>query len=195
MPTIDVLDALGAPQAIEVPNSNGRRSASLSRPTVWSNEDLAAINALGTALSDILARLNDPLGVTQDGAFDVNITNAEIQATFTEYPGLTNEQRLATPTPVVDGSARIVWTQTVVTGTGSAVTVLSANANRKGIVFLPAGAENDWLYNFFGTAASGASPIYPPAGGPFVLLGRGCPTGALSLLGTTSQKLIVWEGN
>lgn len=173
MPTITVLDADGLPQAIEKPNVNGRQLALNSRPVALATEDAAVLDASRAFLETIATLLGLPL-----------------QAEFSTFPGY----KPGDIVPISDGQAKISWTQTVVTGSGTAATVLTANANRKGVVFLPAGAANDWIYNFFGIAAAGASPIYPPAGGPFVLLGRGCPTSALSMLGTASQKIVVWEG-
>lgn len=57
MPTINVLDATGQSVAVELPNADGRQAAAGSRPVVLASEDLAAINALGTALADILAKI------------------------------------------------------------------------------------------------------------------------------------------
>jgi len=49
MATISVLDALGATQAIEKPLPPGRASAAASRPVALSNEDSAALTAIGAA--------------------------------------------------------------------------------------------------------------------------------------------------
>lgn len=51
MPTINVLDAAGTTQALEKPNTNGRATAANSRPVTLANEDLAAINAVTTAIN------------------------------------------------------------------------------------------------------------------------------------------------
>ncbi len=182
MPNITVKDALQNDVTIWSPET-GRRPLASSSAVAFSTEDFTVLQGLLTALQGALTvQFDGPQAIT--GTLEAVIDGPS-------FPGYKPGDNVT----VVDGSARILWTQTVVTGTGSAATVLSANPNRKGIVFLPAGAANDWVYNFYGTAAAGASPIYPPAGGPFVLLGRGCPTGALSLLGTASQKLVIWEGN
>lgn len=53
MATLTVLDSDGTEVEIEKPNTNGRAAASASRPVALSTEDLAAINALGTALAQL----------------------------------------------------------------------------------------------------------------------------------------------
>lgn len=59
MATIDVKDAAGATVALEKPLVPGRTAAATSRPVVLSNEDLAALQALGsqTTLAAILAKI------------------------------------------------------------------------------------------------------------------------------------------
>lgn len=52
MATINVLDAAGESKPVELPNGNGRASAANSRPVTLANEDLAAINAITTALGN-----------------------------------------------------------------------------------------------------------------------------------------------
>lgn len=47
---IDVKDAGGNTRALKPPNANGRADAAASRPVALSNEDLAAITALNTAI-------------------------------------------------------------------------------------------------------------------------------------------------
>lgn len=202
MPTITVLDALNNPQAIEVPNSNGRRLAASSRPVVLSSEDLAAINLLANAanqavangtLSDILARLNDPLGVTQDGAFDVNITNEEVVTTFDPltYPGVKPGDGVT----VTDGSARIVRVPRHVTSTGSAQTAAAANPNRVYLDLFNSSDTDQW-YRFDGTAAvGGAGSIQLRPGDRDIYDGaRVTPTGAISVIcGSAGKVLSVWE--
>lgn len=51
MPTIDVKDAAGSTVTIQAPNGNGRAGAANSRPVVLANEDLAAVNAIVTAIA------------------------------------------------------------------------------------------------------------------------------------------------
>jgi hypothetical protein len=53
--TIDVKDAGGVTRTIETPNANGRAGAAASRPVVLASEDLAAVNAIATALGGTLA--------------------------------------------------------------------------------------------------------------------------------------------
>ncbi|MGL3208682.1 hypothetical protein [Bradyrhizobium sp. BR 1433] len=55
MTTMNVLDATGAPVAIEKPLPPGRVAAAASRPVALSSEDLAAINAIAAALAGTLA--------------------------------------------------------------------------------------------------------------------------------------------
>jgi hypothetical protein len=50
---IEVKDADNVKRALPVPNTNGRRAADQSRPTVWSDEDLAAINLIATRLGEV----------------------------------------------------------------------------------------------------------------------------------------------
>lgn len=52
MATMNVRDSDGATQAIEKPLAPGRAAEGASRPVVLSDEDLAAINAIATALAD-----------------------------------------------------------------------------------------------------------------------------------------------
>lgn len=63
MPTINVLDAAEQIVAIEKPNANGRAAAAASRPIAFSTEDLAAVNAIATALGLTLA-VRTPLVTT-----------------------------------------------------------------------------------------------------------------------------------
>lgn len=60
MAQITVKNASNADTAVELPNANGRQAATASRPVALSNEDLAAVNALGTKL-DTLAGFVDTL--------------------------------------------------------------------------------------------------------------------------------------
>ncbi len=123
----------------------------------------------------------------------VNATIVEpVDAVFTDYPGLTNGELRQSPVSVVDGTTQYTITQTIITATGSAQTALAANANRKAVIFWDAGAANDFRFNFFG-AATTTSPIYPPDSGPLILEGPACPKTALSVIGTSTQVLCIWE--
>lgn len=53
MAQISVLDASGDSQNVELPNANGRAAAAASRPVAISTEDLAAINAITTAITTL----------------------------------------------------------------------------------------------------------------------------------------------
>lgn len=73
MATITVLDADGAEVAVELPNADGRQAAAASRPVALATEDLAAVNAITTALADnatgadiatVVTALGNPLAVT-----------------------------------------------------------------------------------------------------------------------------------
>ena len=112
-----------------------------------------------------------------------------VEATFVDFPGY----KPGDDVPVVDGTTPYTITQTPITGTGAAQTALAANPDRKAVVFWNAGAANDFRYNFFGTASGTTSPIYPPESGPLVLEGALCPKGALSVIGTSGQVLVIWE--
>lgn len=63
MATITVKDAAGTDREIEVPNGNGRQAAAGSRPVALSNEDLAAINAITTAISTALSDVATDTGL------------------------------------------------------------------------------------------------------------------------------------
>jgi len=225
LPTILVKDGANIDRTVFRIDS-GRQAAADSSAVVLSAEDLAAINAIATALagiataanqstgnstlssiltalgpaataalqtagntllSDILARLNDPLGVTQDGAFDVNITNEAVQATFDAYtyPGYKQGQNV----PVLDGTASFTFVPASGTSTGSAIDALAANANRKAFQFQNA-SDTDFTVNFDGTASASAGFLVAP--GKFLeFYGAACPKGAVSIFCGASAKRYV----
>lgn len=74
MPTFPVSDAGGASRVITV-NDNARALAANSKPVVLSNEDLAAINALGTALASLLTAIQAVGTTTAE-----QLTNAQLRA-------------------------------------------------------------------------------------------------------------------
>ena len=148
----------------------------------------AALQTSGNAvLSDILARLNDPLGVTQDGAFDVNITNASVLAEFDPltFPGY----KPGTNVPVVDATANFVFTSASGTSTGSAIAALGADANRRAFQFQNA-SDTDFTVNFDGTASASAGFLVAP-GKLIEFYGPACPKGAVSVFCGASAKRYV----
>lgn len=74
MTTMNVLDSAGSTVAVEKPNANGRGAANASRPVVLSNEDLAALQAIVTALGTPFQH-GDSVGNT---AFALNAGEAHI---------------------------------------------------------------------------------------------------------------------
>jgi hypothetical protein len=88
----------------------------------------------------------------------------------------------------------ITWTKTQVTLTGSSQTILAANANRKGLmVGNPAGNAALGVDISGGTAAlDNALPL--AAGEKISMIGGSCPVGAITGIGTSTQKITVYEG-
>jgi hypothetical protein len=81
MATIDVKDAAGLTVAVEKPLAPGRLAAAASKPMVLSNEDLAVLNAISTALgSGALDR-----GQGSAGANTLRVTIDSTQAEGTDY--------------------------------------------------------------------------------------------------------------
>lgn len=191
MPTIDVLDAIGNPQAIEVPNSNGRRSAALSRPVALSTEDLAQLAGSAATLASILAALQATLTVQYDGPQEVSGA-----VTLEGFTGLTDAELRAIPLLVRDGSEAITRTARHVTSTGSAVQAAAANTGRT-YLDLFNGSDTDIWYRFDGTASiGGAGSIQLRPGDRDVYDGpRLTPRGAISTIcGASGKILSVWEG-
>jgi len=58
MPTISVKDGSGADVSIEAPLPPGRSSAAASKPVALSDEDLSALNAIATAVSEPIIAKN-----------------------------------------------------------------------------------------------------------------------------------------
>lgn len=200
MPTITVLDANSDPQDIEIPNSNGRRSAALSRPVVLSTEDQALIDALVDLLTDgpavtelqtIRTRLNGVLDIRSAEPLDI-AGSIDCIIDETTYPGW----KPGTNVTVVDGSARVTRVPRHVTSTGSALTAAAANANRTYLEVRNSSDTDQW-YRYDGTAAiGGAGSILLKPGEYDIWDGaRICPTGAISVVcGTSGKNMSVWEG-
>jgi hypothetical protein len=90
MTTMNVLDATGVTVAIEKPLTPGRTGAASSRPVALSNEDLAAINAITTAIQ---ATREDTLWTDDTGTYFVRVDKAgtiswtDISGTAASAPG------------------------------------------------------------------------------------------------------------
>ncbi len=67
MATITVKDSTGATVAVEKPLGPGRAAAAASKPVVLSTEDLAALQAVSTALATMLTALQGTLDVDGSG--------------------------------------------------------------------------------------------------------------------------------
>lgn len=76
MATVNVLDSSGNVVAIEKPNGNGRAAAASSRPVALATEDLAAINAITTALGGSLAVTGTFYPATQTISGNVGVTGS-----------------------------------------------------------------------------------------------------------------------
>lgn len=111
MATITVKDAAGSDVAIQAPLTPGRKAASGSGPVVLSNEDLAAINAVATALGDLSTEAKQDAAITlltaiRDAQLD-DATAAGVAAVVTALEGtldvqgpLTDTELRANPLPV-----------------------------------------------------------------------------------------------
>lgn len=113
MATIDVLDAAGATQTVQAPNANGRAAASASRPVALSTEDLAAINAITTALGQTLSI---------SGA----LTDAQLRATAVPVSGTfwqATQPVSAASLPLPTGAATQTTLAAIETALGATLTV------------------------------------------------------------------------
>ncbi len=122
------------------------------------------------------------------GTTDMRIVEP-VEATFTDYVGLTDTQLRATPVGVVDGTAAFVFTPVSNTSTGSAIALLGADANRKAFQFQNA-SDTDFTVNFDGTASASAGFLVAP-GKLLEFYGPACPKGAISIFCGASAKRYV----
>lgn len=88
MSTIDVKDATGTTVTIQQPLAPGRAAAAASRPVVLSTEDLAAVNAITTALGTT----NTDIGSTNTKLdtlhTDLGTTNTDLSSALTKLDTL-----------------------------------------------------------------------------------------------------------
>lgn len=133
MPAISVLDATGATQVVQTLPAVGRLVAATSLPTVFSTEDLAAVNAITAAVGVVPTNGR----TTREYAFAAGVRVASVLATSgaTVLPtlGTTREVRVST-----SAAAYINFGTGAVAATIGA-TSLRLEANDREILVVPAG--------------------------------------------------------
>lgn len=87
------------------------------------------------------------------------------------------------------------YTKTTVALTGASQSLLAASSTRVGFaIYNPAANASVWVDLSGGTVAS-ETGILVPAGGRFSVLGSSTPKTIITVIGTNTQSLLVWEGN
>jgi len=113
MATINVANFAGTSEAVEKPNANGRAAASGSRPVALATEDLAAINAVTTAVSALVG--------TEYETVAASASDQQIGATGASGDLLSH--LVIVPATTSPGAVSIK------DGTGSAITVFAGGAS------------------------------------------------------------------
>ena len=88
----------------------------------------------------------------------------------------------------------ITWTKSSVTMTGASAPLLAANALRKGVIVCS--TAGNAAAAFDPTGGTSALDAGVPVGGGEMkwIIGAACPVGAMTQIGTNTQKLTVYEG-
>jgi hypothetical protein len=139
MAQIAIPNFSGVSTNVELPNPNGRASAANSRPAVLSNEDLAAINALATALA------------TANTALATIATNAASTAPSPVEMGP------FTPKQIAASSTNAVLGATGAAGDYLSHIIIQPATTSPGVVTLydgSTGGTNTTVYSFPGGASS-----------------------------------------
>ena len=89
----------------------------------------------------------------------------------------------------------IVWTQTSVTLNGSSQTALAANTTRKGLIISNRIANAQVSYNIAGGTVTLINGIPLLGGGRDAYTDEATPLTAITVIGTNTQLMDVWEGN
>lgn len=149
MATIDVKDAAGTTQTLQAPNPNGQATMLNSKPVVIASNQTAIPVELG---STSLAALES---ITVGGTVDLGATSLAALESITATGPLTDTQLRAVAVPVnIDASLKSgTATRTVVPSGVASVTILAANANRKGAVIYNSDA-NALLLDLSGATAA-----------------------------------------
>lgn len=103
----------------------------------------------------------------------------------------------AFPLPVVSSgkvAGALTYTKTTVSLNGSSQTMLAAAAGRGAMhVYNPTANASVYIDIAGGTVAS-ETGIKIPAGTWYAIVGSSTPTGIITVIGTNTQSLLVWEG-
>lgn len=101
-----------------------------------------------------------------------------------------------TPTVVYQKTpGTTTWTKTTVALTGASQTALAASTTRVGFIFYnPSTNGNVFVGVDGGTVASETGVLLSP-GGRMSITGSASPKTIITVIGTNTQSLIVWEGN
>lgn len=140
MATIDVKDASGATIALEKPLTPGRKAATLSRPVVLSNEDLAALsNPTPLHVRITAAGTTNATSVKGSGGrvFAIHLHNSAAYEVFLKLYNKATAPTVGTDTPIrtirikagADYTFEDGWGLPMTTGIAYAITKLYADAD------------------------------------------------------------------
>jgi len=87
------------------------------------------------------------------------------------------------------------WTKTTVTLNGSSQNALAASTTRVGFMLYNPSANGNVYVDISGGTVASETGVLLAAGARFSVTGSATPKTAITVIGTNTQSLIVWEGN
>lgn len=99
------------------------------------------------------------------------------------------------PVTITGVAGSIVWTETSVTLNGSSQTALAANAARKGLIISNRVSNAQVSYNIAGGTVTLINGIPLLGGARDAYTDDATPLTAITVIGTNTQIMDVWEGN